>query len=332
MVNWGIIGFGLHGDKRLMPGFARSRNCRVTAIQRRHPEKARTTAQRYSIPHAFTSVEEICKSADVDAVLVTSPNSLHLDEVLAAFRFGKHVLCEKPLAMNADEASQMVTAAKKAGKQFGVAHVFRFCQSVNLIRDRLGEIGVPAIARADFSYFAPPNHPRSWLTNRSVAGGGPLADVGVHCIDTLRYILRDEVVRISAVGAKDALSGDVESAAALSIEFLKGTVANVAVSIRAEYHTVIEIRGDRGAFNSTKGLAVDFPVTVELWRENKIFDQQTVFNELAYAFQVDEFADAIEGKAMFRAPGEEGWQNQVILDAAYRSIASGKTEEVSRVT
>lgn len=332
MVNWGIIGFGLHGDKRLMPGFLRSKNCRVTAIQRRDPEKANNTAQRYSIPHAFTSVEEICKSGDVDALLVTSPNSCHLSEVLTAFRCGKHVLCEKPLAINAEEARQMIEAAKKARKHFGVAHVFRFCESVNLIRNRLTEIGAPAIARADFSYFAPVNHPRSWLTDRAVAGGGPLADVGVHCIDTLRYVLQDEAVRVSAVGAKDARSGDVESAAALSLEFAKGIVANVAVSIRTEYHTVIEVRGEHGAFSLNKGLAVDFPVTLELWRDNKIVDQQTISNELAYALQVDEFADAIEGKAKFRAPGEEGWQNQVILDAAYRSIASGKTEEVPRVT
>lgn len=332
MVNFGIVGFGLHAVKRLMPGFERSKNCHVTALSRRDPQKAKEAAKQFNIPHAFTSVEELCKSPDVHAVLVTSPNNCHFGEVLTAFRHGKHVLCEKPLAMNADEARQMVMAANQANVRFGVAQVFRFCESVNRMRQRLSDVGTPTLARADFSFFAPPDHARIWLYDRAIAGGGPIADVGVHCIDTLRYILQDEVVRVSAIGQKDSRSGDVESAAALSLEFSRGALANVAVSFRAEYHTTIEVRGERGALVCDKGLSVDFPVTVELMRDNKVVDRETVSNDLAYALQVDEFADAVKGEATFRAAGEDGWQNQVILDAAYRSIQTGRTEAVQRVT
>jgi predicted dehydrogenase len=334
MINYGIVGFGLHGVKRLMPGFALAQNSRAVALARRNQGRAEKSAQEYKIPHAFSSVEELCRCPEVDVVLVTSPNSCHLVDVLTAIRCGKPVLCEKPLAMDAAEAEQMVAAARKANVLFGVAHVFRFCESTGWIRERIasGQIGTPTLARAEFSFFAPPDHPRSWLHDRSVAGGGPVADIGVHCIDTLRFVLQDEVVRVTALGGADKRSGDVEAAGVIALEFAKGTLATVAVSYRAEYHTNVEVHGDGGSLVSDKGLAVDFPVTVKLVRSNHSVDQETVSNHTAYAKQVDEFSAAIEGKAKFRAPGEEGWQNQLILDAAYQSIATGKAIDVPRVT
>jgi predicted dehydrogenase len=334
MINYGIVGFGLHGVKRLMPGFALAQNSRAVALARRDQGRAEESAREYKIPHAFSSVEELCRCPEVHAIFVTSPNSCHLVDVLTAIRCGKPVLCEKPLAMNAEEAEKMVTAARKANVLFGVAHVFRFCQSTAWIRDRIasGEVGTPTLARTEFSFFAPPDHPRSWLRDRSVAGGGPIADIGVHCIDTLRFVLEDEVVRVTAFASSDKRSGDVEAAGALALEFSKGTLATAAVSYRAEYHTNVEVHGDAGSLVSDKGLAVDFPVTVKLVRGNQPVDQQTVSNHLAYAKQVDEFSAAIEGKAKFRAPGEEGWQNQLILDAAYQSIATGRAVDVPRVT
>ncbi len=337
MINYGIVGFGLHAVRRLMPGFELSENSRASAVCRRDRQRAEQSASEYCIPHAFTSVEDLARCSDVDAVLVTSPNNCHLDDVLTALRCGKPVLCEKPLAMNADEARQMVMAAREANLLFGVAHVFRFCESTAKLRHRIatGDIGRPTLARAEFSFFAPSDHPRAWLHDKAVAGGGPIADIGVHCIDTLRFVLQDEVVRVSAIGSKDKRSGDVESAAVLTLEFSRGTLATVAASYRAEYHTAIEIRGEVGSLVCDKGMAVDFPVTVNLVHENLVIDHQTVSNHLAYAKQVDDFSAAIEGKDgnhRFRVPGEEGWQNQVILDAAYRSIETGKTEVVERVT
>lgn len=334
MINYGIVGFGLHGDRRLMPGFERAENSRAVAVCRRDRGRAEATARRYKMPHAFTSVEDLCCCPDVQAVLVASPNKFHISDVLTAVRCGKPVICEKPLAMNAAEAHQMVLAARQANVLFGVAQVFRFCESTNLIRDRVStqDIGRPILARAEFSFLAGPTHPRTWLYDRSVAGGGPIADVGVHCIDTLRFILQDEVTRVTAIGHPDEHSNDVEAAAVLSLEFSRGTLANIAVSFRAEYHTAIEIRGESGTLASEKGLSVDFPVTVNLFRDNQVADHQTVSNHLAYAKQVDEFSAAIEGKTRYRIPGEEGWRNQLVLDAAYESIATGKTIDVLRAS
>ena len=97
MIRFGILGFGLHAVKRLMPGFALAQNCRVTALSRRTMEKAQESARQHNIPLAFDSAEDMCRSPEVDAVLVTTPNACHLADVLLALQCGKPVLCEKPM-------------------------------------------------------------------------------------------------------------------------------------------------------------------------------------------------------------------------------------------
>src|SRR5205823_9289253 len=236
MIRFGILGFGLHAVKRVMPGFAAAKNCRVTALSRRDIGKAQESARRFNIPLAFDSAEELCRSSEVDAVFVTTPNACHLSDVLLAINCGKPVLCEKPMAVNADECRRMVEAAREANVLLGVAQVFRFEDSTARLRERIaaGQIGKPVLARSEFSYQGR-NHARSWLTDASLAGGGPLADVGVHCIDALRYVLDDEVVSVAAQGTSDRDSGQVEAASVLALKFARGTLGSVLVSIRAEY-------------------------------------------------------------------------------------------------
>ena len=330
MIRFGIAGFGLHAVRRLMPGFKLAQNCTVTALSRRDQQKAREAAQQCSIPHVFRSTEELCRCPEVDAVLVTTPDVCHCSDVLVALGSGKPVLCEKPMAMNADECRQMVEAARRAGILLGVAQIFRFEESTRRLKERIaeGDIGRPVFARAEFSYPGA-GHPRTWLYNPSIAAGGPIADVGVHCIDALRYILQDEPRRISARGRRDGGSGEVETAAILTLEFERGTLAAVLVSTRVQYRTPLEFVGEAGALRADDGLTVDRPVSLELWRDGELVTTEAASNHLAYARQVDAFANAIEGSGPFPVPGEEGWQNQIILDAAYRSLSSGKAEDVT---
>jgi predicted dehydrogenase len=105
----------------------------------------------------------------------------------------------------------------------------------------------------------------------------------------------------------------------------------VMVSFRAEYRTPLEFVGETGVLRAENGLNVERPITLDLRRDGRIVEQETNINEDAYARQVDAFADAVEGKSSFPIPGQEGWQNQEVLDAAYRSIQSGNTEDVPRV-
>ncbi len=143
MVRFGIVGFGLHAVQRLMPGFALAKNCQVVALSRRDSAKALENGAHYGIPHVFTSTLDLCRCSDVDAVLVTTPDACHLHDVLTAIGAGKPVLCEKPMAMNADQCRQMVEAARRAGLVLGVAQCFRFEESTARLRERVaaGDIG-----------------------------------------------------------------------------------------------------------------------------------------------------------------------------------------------
>lgn len=331
MLRFGIAGFGLHAIKRLMPGFALAKNCRVTALSRRDPAKASASAHEYGIPHAFSSTSELCACADVDAIFVTSPNSIHREDVLTAVAAGKPILCEKPMGMNAEECRRMVEEAHKANVLFGVAQVFRFEETTAWLLERMtaGRIGTPIFARAEFSFPGARQHARKWINDPVIAGGGPVADVGVHCIDALRYVLQDEVIRVSARGIPNRNAANIEAGAALTLEFSRGTLGVVLCSFLADYRTPLEFIGETGVVRANDCLTVEKPVHLELLSEGTVVDTATLSNHLAYARQVDAFADAVEGKASFPAPGEEGWRNQEILDAAYRSMKSGRTENVN---
>jgi predicted dehydrogenase len=333
MINFGILGFGLHAVKRLMPGFAGAKNCRVVALSRREWTKAEESARQFQVPLAFASGEELCRSSQVDAVLVATPNARHLEDVLLAIKYGKAVLCEKPMGINADECRRMVEAAREAKVLLGVAQVFRFEETTARFRDRLaaGQIGSPLFARSEFSFLGGPGHPRAWLHDLSIAGGGPVADVGVHCIDALRFILQDEVVSVMARGRFDPISRDVEAAAAMILEFARGTLGLVAVSFRAAYRTPLEFVGEAGVLRADDGLTVEKPVRLEWLRNGEITETEMLSNHQAYTRQVEAFAAAIEGKTEFPVPGEQGWKNQQILDAAYRSIKTGQAEPVGLV-
>ena len=332
MIRYGIVGFGLHAVRRLMPGFALASNSCVTALCRRDMKQAQASAAEYRIPHAFDSAADLCRCSEVDAVFVVTPDCAHLHDTLLALGSGKPVLCEKPMAMNAAECLQMVEAARQAKLLLGVAQVFRFEGSTASLRERVaaGQVGRPVFARAEFSYPAR-THPRIWLTDAKIAAGGPIADVGVHCVDALRYILRDEIVRVTASGMSDQESGEVEAAALLSLEFGRGTLGSVLVSTRAEYRTPLELVGETGVLRAEDAFSVERSMEIELRRGKKVIEKEMVSNYDAYARQVDMFSAAIEGKLKFPVPGEEGWQNQEVLDAAYRSLKSGKAEIVPLV-
>jgi predicted dehydrogenase len=262
-------------------------------------------------------------------VFVTSPDSFHLRDVLTAVAHKKHVLCEKPMAMNAEEATQMVNAARNAGVLLGVAHCFRFEASLHRIRERIsaGEIGKVVFARIEFSYPGL-QHQRTWLTDASMAAGGPVADVGVHCIDALRFLLEDDPLTVQAMAHYDEASGEVEAAAIVNLSFVRGTLGTVLVSTRAEYRTPLEIVGTNGSLRADDALNVEYPIHLKLLRGGQVVDTEELRNEDVYAKQVDAFSAAIERQSPFPVPGEEGARNQAILDAAYRSIRGGRTESI----
>ncbi len=324
-----ILGFGHHAVRRLISGFLGSQECELVGLWRRDPQKAATNAREFGIPTAFSSAEELCASPLVDAVFVASPDALHCEHALLAFRHRKAVLCEKPLARNAKEAQLMLDAAQKSGAHFGVAQNFRFNRSVQTMRQWIAEgvIGQPCLAQSQFAYLAAKS-PRTWIYDPTLATGGPIGDVGVHCVDALRFLLQTEVQSVTTQAHPQASAGGVESTASLQLTCANGVLAHVSVSANAPYRTLLEVTGSEGLIRAENGLTVDHPVTVECWRDGICTRKETMSNADGYSRMLDDFARAMRGETQYLASGEDGLKNQQILDTAYRSWRSGHCEQV----
>lgn len=296
---------------------------------RRDQAAAAENCATHKIPHCFASREELCASPEIDAVFITSPDALHLDDALLALRHGKAVLCEKPLAMNTGEAEAMAEAAKIAGVVFGVAQNFRYNHSVNYLREQIasGLVGQPQLAQAHFCYAAQ-NATRKWITDPSLACGGPIGDVGVHSIDALRYILNAEVESVSTLAATDATSGDVEAYAAMQLQMTGGVFAHVIANARSPYRTLIEVTGSEGILSAENGLTVDRPIEVLHRKGGQIVSSTPIDNADGYVLMLDSFAAAVHNGTPFAATGEDGVINMRVLDAAYRSWRSGRREAI----
>ncbi len=329
MVRFGILGFGLHATKRLVGAFGLAKNARLVALSRRDLKHAKASAEMYGVPLAFDSPEELCRSSEVDAVFIATPNACHLQHVLLALKCGKPVLCEKPMGVDAKQCQQMVEAAREANLLLGVAQVFRFADAILRLRERISAraIGRPMFARCEFCYSAN-THPRRWINDIRLAGGGPIADVGVHCVDALRFILDDEVTAVHASASFSEEAVGLETSAVVTLEFRSKTLAVVHVSSRSPYQTPLEFIGDAGSMRVEDGFSVDREVCLELKKGNTVLESEPLSNHLAHSRQLDAFAAALQGGPPFSVPGDEGWRDQLVLDAAYRSLKSRQMESV----
>src|ERR1700677_482498 len=244
MIRYGLLGFGHHCEKRLVPAFPTARASSLAGLWRRDLKKAAENGREYSIEHVFATAEELCASPAIDAVFVTSPDALHLPDVLLALKHGKPVLCEKPLGMSADEVTQMLAAEERAGQRLGVAQNMRYHRSLEVMREwiREGRIGRPLLANAQFCYAAE-GSPRQWIYDAALACGGPIGDVGIHCIDALRFVLQSRVAQVNTLARADEKSAPLEAHAAIGVDFAAGAMGTVSVSTRGVYRTVIEVTG-----------------------------------------------------------------------------------------
>ncbi len=321
-----ILGFGLHATRRLVPAFAQSTDAELIGLWRRNPEAAAADAKAHNL-RAFASAEELCASPEVDVVFITSPDAMHLEDAKLAFAHGKAVLCEKPLALNAGQAAEMQSAAEAATVLFGVGQNFRYNHSLEYLRDQIaqGRIGTPQLAHAQYAYPAA-QAARKWITDPALACGGPIADVGVHCIDALRFVLADEVKTISVLASQDARSGELDATATLQLQMSSGCYANVTASARALYRTIIEVVGSEGVLIAENGLTVDRPVDIAYRKAGELVETHTVSNHDGYIRMIDAFARAYRGDGTFAASGADGVVNQRLLDAAFRSWRSGLRE------
>ncbi len=242
-VSWGVLGVADIAVKKVIPALLGSELSRVDAIASRSQEKASAAAAQLGIGKAYGSYEALLDDADIEVVYVALPNDLHREWTIAAARAGKHVLCEKPLALTSADARQMVDACEQAGVQLMEAFMYRlhplWASLVAVVAD--GRIGEPRAIQTVFSYFN--DDPRN-IRNIPASGGGALYDIGCYAVNVARMVFGSEPSRVlSAITRDPRLGTDVVTSALLDFG---GRHATFVCSTQLEPSQRVEILGTSG--------------------------------------------------------------------------------------
>ena len=242
-LRWGILSTATIARTKVIPGIQRAARCEVVAIASRDERLARTVAAELGIPTAHGSYEALLADPSVDAVYIPLPNHLHAPWTIAAVEAGKHVLCEKPLAMTARDAERMIDAAERAGVSLMEAFMYRLHPSWVAARELLasGRIGRLTAVQSWFSYHI--DDPAN-IRNILDAGGGALYDIGCYCVNLSRMLFGGEPERVEGIVVRDAVNGtDIVASGVLG--FGSG-IASFTCSTRAEDDQRVDIYGTAG--------------------------------------------------------------------------------------
>jgi predicted dehydrogenase len=234
VVRWGIIGAGDIVRRRVAPAINDLPNCELTAIARANADKAEEFAREFGAKRWYGDWREILNDPEIDAVYIATPVYLHSPQTIAAAEAGKHVLCEKPMAMNAAECDEMIAACNANGVTLGIAYYRRFYPVLARVRELIasGELGRPVVAQINsFEYVdIAPDDPRHWFLEKAKNGGGPMMDFGCHRLEVLTNLF-GSVRRLSALTANvEWKDREVEDTAVATLEFENGPVVTVTVT------------------------------------------------------------------------------------------------------
>jgi predicted dehydrogenase len=243
-LRWGVLSTASIARNKWIPGVGRSSRSEVVAIGSRDADAAARTARELGIPRAHASYEALLADPDVEAVYIPLPNHLHLEWALAAVRAGKHVLCEKPIALTAADAAVMVEAADAAGVHLMEAFMYRLHPSWLAVRELVasGRIGRLQAVQSWFSYY---NDDPANIRNIRAAGGGALYDIGCYCVNLSRMLFGSEPLRVEGSVVLDPASG-VDVLASGLLDFGGGGVAAFTCSTRTEPDQRVHIYGTEG--------------------------------------------------------------------------------------
>jgi predicted dehydrogenase len=327
-LGFALCGLGNLSAQQIAPALRKTHNCRLTGIITDTPAKAASWKSRYNIPdrnsYTYDTMHRMADNPDIDVVYIVTPNALHLENALAAAKAGKHVFCEKPMEISVERCQQMIDAVKAAGRMLAIAYRCRFephhLECVRLAHDR--DFGALKMIDAHFGYNIPPG---VWRLNRALAGGGPLMDVGIYCLQATRYLTGEEPGWVSALTTRGdpARFSEVEESVLWETRFPGGAVSHCGSSYNAASLGYLRGICEEGwfkldpAFNygglegmRSDGRPFDFPAT----------DQ--------FAVEMDDFAHCILEKTPTRVPGEEGLRDVRIMMSIYESARSGKPVEL----
>jgi predicted dehydrogenase len=325
VLRWGILSTANIATLKVIPGMRRAERTEVVAIASRDPANARVVAERFGIPTAHGSYEALLADPDVDAVYIPLPNHLHMEWTIAAARAGKHILCEKPLALTAADAERMTAAARDAGVHLMEAFMYRHHPSWVAVRDLVssGRIGRLTAIQSWFSYF---NDDASNIRNVLDFGGGALYDIGCYCVNLSRMLFGGEPTRVTAAIRRDPTDGtDVLTSAIL--EFDAG-IASFTCSTRAETDQRVDVYGDAGRISV--GIPFNIPpdrptsISVTAGGDPPVAPETEVMTFATkdpYAAEAEAFAATVLDGAPIPVPPEDAVANLRVIESIFAASA-----------
>jgi 1,5-anhydro-D-fructose reductase (1,5-anhydro-D-mannitol-forming) len=331
MLRWGVIGASTIAREWMVAAINAQPDSMVAAVASGDPTRGREFASALGIPKAHHAVEELLADPDVDVVYICTTNERHEPQTLAAARAGKHVMCEKPLALTVQGARAMVAACDAAGVVMGTNHHLRNAAAHRTMRDLVasGAIGQPLAARVFHGVFLPP-HLQGWRIDRPAAGGGVILDITVHDADTLRFVLGDEVEAVTAMTASQGMARDGLADAVMGVmRFRGGTLAQFHDAFTVRHAgTGFEILGTEGSLLG-KDIMTQRPIGTLTLRRNGDEEAIPITHENLYERSVRMFNAAVRGEGVPAATGEDGVRSLAVALAAQESAATGRTTAVA---
>jgi predicted dehydrogenase len=332
LVRWGIAGAGDIADRIMAPAMREAPHSELVAVARRDRAAAEAFAEKHGARRAYETVENLLRDPEVDAVYVATPVWRHCPDTLAAAARGKHVLCEKPMALNVGEAERMRAAAEAAKVQLMICFYQRFNARHRMLRDLLAAraVGRVTAVRLNFSGRFP-DRPGAWRQDPVLAGGGCYIDNASHCVDLLRFLF-GEIVVVSAFVDTLAASYPVEDTATSILRLANGAHAVVTSYWSTDdpddqRNSMLEIAGTEGAIVATP--LHDKFSRGQLIVSNRAGEQRYAFDQSTHVAVLEDFAAAL---AEGRPPGvtaADGIAALRVVEAVYEAARTGRTVRVN---
>lgn len=331
-LGYAIVGLGTYGLGVIIPQFANCAHSRLAAVVSGDPAKARRVAAEHGLPersiYSYENFDRIRDNPDVDIVYVCLPNSMHAEYVIRAARAGKHVMCEKPMAVTVAECQAMIKACKAANRKLMIGYRCHF-EPFNLEAMRLARAGAAGkirYVRSEHGFVQ--RDPAKWRLKRALAGGGSLMDMGVYSLQAARYMTGEEPIAVQALESTDRTDPrfhEVEDQIDWQLLFPSGAVAACKSMYSANQNHIIAM-GDSGRIELEPATRYDGN---HMWtgrdgREREITPPPGP-GKTQFAGQLDHLAECIASGREPIVSGEEGLRDMRIIEAIYRSAREGRT-------
>ena len=301
----------------------------VVAVMSSDPERGQRFAGENGIATATTDLDALLASG-IDGVYISTTNEHHCSQTLAAAAAGKHVLCEKPLALGLADATRMVAACKAAGVQMGTNHHLRNAATHRAIHAAIkaGHIGKPLFARVFHAVYLPP-HLQGWRIEKPGAGGGVVLDITVHDADTMRFVLDDNPVAVTAMASRAGMGqAGLEDGVMGVVRFESGLIAQFHDAFTTRYAvTGFEVHGEEGSLIGTDCMTQQ-PKGEVLLRTKDGERQLSIAHENLYLRAVRLFGDAVVGRGAPSATGEDGIKSLSVALSTREAARTGRQTSI----